>query len=144
MIEFGDWATRVTLDIIGIAGLGRDFGALRNADDPLVRDYNSLLEPTVGRGIYFAANVLGPQDLLQKLPLTHTIELQRITGNLKRFCLEHVKEKRQRSMETKENEDMDILSLLIRSNDFNDEDLVDQLLTFLAAGSVSISVRTQN
>lgn len=29
---------------------------------------------------------------------------------------------------------VDILSLLIKSNDFSDEMLVDQLLTFLAAG----------
>lgn len=114
--------------------MGRDFGALRNPDDPVVRDYNSLLEPTKSRAIYFAANILGPQDLIQKLPLSNTIELKRITGNLKKFCLDHVREKRKMSKETKENEDMDILSLLIRSNDFNDEDLVDQLLTFLAAG----------
>jgi cytochrome P450 len=114
--------------------MGRDFGALRNPDDELVRDYNSLLEPTINRAIYFAANILGPQDFIQKLPLRQTLELKRITGNLKKFCLNHVKEKRQISRETKENEDMDILSLLIRSNDFNDEDLVDQLLTFLAAG----------
>jgi len=33
----------------------------------------------------------------------------------------------------------DILSLLIRSNDFSDEDLVDQLLTFLAAGHETTS-----
>lgn len=122
------------MDIIGIAGMGRDFGALRNPDDPLVRDYNSLLEPSVKRGIYFAANILGPQDFIQRLPLEQSLELKRITGNLKKFCLEHVKEKRRISNETKENEDSDILSLLIRSNDFNDEDLVDQLLTFLAAG----------
>lgn len=139
VIEFGDWATRVTLDIIGIAGMGRDFGALRNSDDPLVRDYNSLLEPTTARSAYFAANILGPQDLIQKLPFGQTIELKRITSNLKKFCLEHVKEKRQISKETKANEDTDILSLLIRSNDFNDADLVDQLLTFLAAGHETTS-----
>jgi len=68
-IEFNEWATRVTLDIIGVAGVGRDFGALRNPDDPLVRDYNELLEPTLGKGLYFAANIFGPQDLIQKTPI---------------------------------------------------------------------------
>ncbi len=28
VIEVGNWASRVTLDIIGVAGLGRDFGAI--------------------------------------------------------------------------------------------------------------------
>src|SRR4051812_34022040 len=114
--------------------MGRDFGALRNADDPLVRDYNALLEPTVSRAVYFASNILGPQDFVQKLPLQNNYDLKRITTNLKGFCLEHVREKRKRANEIKDNGDMDILSLLIRSNDFSDEDLVDQLLTFLAAG----------
>jgi len=128
----------VTLDIIGVAGMGRDFGALRNPEDELVSDYNSLLEPTTSRAIYFAANILGPQDLIQKIPfMKQNNDLKRITGHLKQFCLDHVREKRLRAKETKESEDMDILSLLVRSNDFSDQDLVDQMLTFLAAGSVS-------
>jgi len=27
VVEFGEWATRVTLDIIGLAGMGCDFNA---------------------------------------------------------------------------------------------------------------------
>ncbi len=30
VMEVGSWASRVTLDIIGITGLGRDFGAIKN------------------------------------------------------------------------------------------------------------------
>ena len=135
VIEFGDWATRVTLDIIGLAGMGRDFGALRNLDDPLVRDYNTLLEPTTDRAIFFAVNILGPQDLILKLPIKLSRDLIRTTTNLKGFCLEHVAEMRRRGKEIKDSaEATDILSLLLKSNDFSDEDLVDQLLTFLAAG----------
>jgi cytochrome P450 len=139
VVEFGAWATRVTLDIIGLAGMGRDFNAIHNSDDELARDYESLLEPSTRRGIYFALNLFGPQDLIQALPFSQTIELRRITTNLKKFCREHVQQKRLRSHDTKESDDMDILSLLIRSNDFSDEDLVDQLLTFLAAGHETTS-----
>lgn len=37
-------------------------------------------------------------------------------------------------MKGSEKEGLDILSLLIKSNNFADDMLVDQLLTFLAAG----------
>ncbi|PQE27467.1 cytochrome P450 protein [Rutstroemia sp. NJR-2017a BVV2] len=138
-VEFNDWATRVTLDVIGMAAMGRDFGALRNPDDPLVRDYNELLEPTIGKGLYFAANIFGPQDLIQKLPIRYSRIIAETTGNLRNFCLEVIQEKRQAVREGKTADGMDILSILVRSNDFSDEDLVDQLLTFLAAGHETTS-----
>ncbi|KAM3075738.1 hypothetical protein ACMFMG_007867 [Clarireedia jacksonii] len=138
-VEFNEWATRVTLDVIGVAALGRDFGALRNPNDPLVRDYNEILEPTIGRGIYFAANILGPQDLIQKIPVGHTRMIAETTGNLRKFCREVIERKRQAIREGKTVDGMDILSILVRSNDFSDDDLVDQLLTFLAAGHETTS-----
>jgi cytochrome P450 len=53
--------------------------------------------------------------------------------------MELVREKRQTAVVAKPKKDMDILSLLLESNDFSDEDLVDQLLTFLAAGHETTS-----
>ncbi|KAF7872642.1 hypothetical protein EAF04_003559 [Stromatinia cepivora] len=138
-IEFNEWATRVTLDIIGVAGVGRDFGALRNPDDPLVRDYNELLEPTISKGLYFAANIFGPQDLIQKLPFKYSKVIAETTGNLRTFCREVIDGKRQAVREGKTVDGTDILSILVRSNDFSDKDLEDQLLTFLAAGHETTS-----
>lgn len=138
-VEFNEWATRVTLDIIGVAGVGRDFGALRNPNDPLVRDYNEILEPTIGKGLYFAANVFGPQDLIQKFPFKYSKIIAETTRNLRTFCREVIDAKRQAVREGKTVDGMDILSILVRSNDFSDEDLEDQLLTFLAAGHETTS-----
>lgn len=137
VVEFGEWATRVTLDIIGLAGMGRDFNAVRNDDDPLVSAYNELLEPTTERAVYFAANIVGPQDLIQKLPWKQNRVLKETTGKLKYFCLRMVGEKREKAKMKGEGGN-DILSLLIESNNFSDEELVDQMLTFLAAGYVSL------
>jgi len=136
VVEFGEWATRVTLDIIGLAGMGRDFNAVRNDDDPLVGAYNELLEPTTERAVYFASNIVGPQDLIQKLPWKQNRVLRETTGKLKYFCLRMVREKREKA-KLKGEGGNDILSLLIESNNFSDEELVDQMLTFLAAGYVS-------
>jgi cytochrome P450 len=133
--EFGEWATRVTLDIIGLAGMGRDFNAVRNADDELVQAYNALLEPTLEKAIYFAANIVGPQDLIQKLPWGQNRLLQNTASDLRYFCRQLVRDKRA-SFKASGESGTDILSLLITSNNFSDEELVDQMLTFLAAGYV--------
>lgn len=133
VIEFGEWATRVTLDIIGLAGMGRDFNAIKDADDPLVKAYNSLLDPTIEKAVYFATNILGPQDIVQKLPWTQNRLLAEVTGNLKNFCLQLVRDKKEKFKQQGKAGD-DILALLIESNNFSDEELVDQMLTFLAAG----------
>ncbi|CZT49524.1 related to isotrichodermin C-15 hydroxylase (cytochrome P-450 monooxygenase CYP65A1) [Rhynchosporium secalis] len=138
VIEFGEWATRVTLDIIGLAGMGRDFNAVKNADDELVQAYTILLDPTIEKAIYFATNILGPQSLVQKLPWKQNADLKRVTGQLKSYCLKNVREKREEFKKTGKL-GKDILSLLIESNNFNDQELVDQMLTFLAAGHETTS-----
>jgi len=95
--------------------------------------YNELLEPTLEKAIYFAANIIGPQNLIQKLPWSQNKVLRKTTGNLRRFCIALVRDRRANFKAHGEFSN-DILSLLISSNNFSDEELVDQMLTFLAAG----------
>lgn len=52
---------------------------------------------------------------------------------LRTICRGLVIEKRE-AIKTNADDHFDILSILIKSNDFSDDALVDQLLTFLAAG----------
>ena len=55
-IDVKDWASRAALDIIGLAGLGRDFDAIKNPDNELTRTYAKLFSP--GRGGYIIAALL--------------------------------------------------------------------------------------
>jgi cytochrome P450 len=130
--EINQWANRATLDIIGVAGLGRDFHALKNPDDELVVTYKEILEPTTEKGIYFALNILLGRRIISMMPWKLNEKLKSTTDTLKKYCLALVQEKKQRVKHGEQS--VDILSLLIKSNNFSDENLVDQLLTFLAAG----------
>ncbi|PCD20223.1 hypothetical protein AU210_016694 [Fusarium oxysporum f. sp. radicis-cucumerinum] len=56
-----------------------------------------------------------------------------LTGSLNELCFSMLKEKKTAIME-KEDNHFDVLSLLIKSNNFSDEAIKDQLLTLLAAG----------
>ena len=133
-IEFTEWSTRVTLDIIGLAGMGREFNALRNSDDPLVRDYEELLDPTKENAAFFATNMVLGTPLTKLLPWKKNANLVRITGNLKQYCIDLVHTRQAEIKAGRAMDKSDIITLLIKSNDFKDTELVDQMLTFLAAG----------
>ena len=42
VVEVSDWTSRATLDIIGVAGMGRDFEALKNPDNELNQTYKTI------------------------------------------------------------------------------------------------------
>ena len=43
--EVGEWASRATLDIIGVAGMGQDFNSLADPDTELNKTYRFNLQP---------------------------------------------------------------------------------------------------
>jgi cytochrome P450 len=133
ILEIGRYSTQVTLDIIGLAGLGRDIGSLRHSDDELVQNYEEILEPTTEKAVYFLLHMIFPGWLVSALPWKLNDRVRITTSNLKRICTDFVVQKKS-NMKLASEESRDILSIMIRSNDFSDENLVDQLLTFLAAG----------
>ncbi|KAF2017471.1 cytochrome P450 [Aaosphaeria arxii CBS 175.79] len=138
VLEFNHFTTQVTLDIIGLAGLGRDIGSLRNADDELIELYEEILEPTPEKGAYFVCHLLFPSKLIAWLPWKLNERVRITTSKLKQICIDFVRDKRAR-MKVEDKSHLDILSIMIRSNDFSDEGIVDQLLTFLAAGHETTS-----
>ncbi|KAF2672119.1 putative P450 monooxygenase [Microthyrium microscopicum] len=138
VVEVNHWANKVTMDIIGVAGLGREFNALKNSDDPLVHNYEEILEPTTEKLTFFAMQIILPQFIVNRLPWKINERVRVITSNLNRICGELVADKRA-LIKADADEHLDILSVLIKSNNFSDKQLVDQLLTFLAAGHETTS-----
>jgi cytochrome P450 len=138
VLEIGHYSTQVTLDIIGLAGLGRDIASLRSSEDELVKNYEEILEPTREKAIYFISHLLFPSWLIAMLPWKINERVKITTGNVKRICTEFVVD-RKAKMKHESEESRDILSIMIRSNNFSDENLVDQLLTFMAAGHETTS-----
>ncbi|KAJ4356315.1 uncharacterized protein N0V89_004347 [Didymosphaeria variabile] len=138
VLDIGHFSTQVTLDIIGLAGLGRDIGSLRNSDDALVQNYEEILEPSTEKAVYFVLHLLFPPWVMTALPWKLNERVKVTTGNLKRICGEFVAEKKSR-MKMESEDHKDILSIMLRSNNFSDDGIVDQLLTFLAAGHETTS-----
>ncbi|RMD43348.1 hypothetical protein DV735_g1731, partial [Chaetothyriales sp. CBS 134920] len=143
-LEIGVWCTRVTLDIIGIAGFGRDFNSLKNFDDEFVADYQELLEPRKDKALFFFLNLVIPNWLVMMIPFWEVPKtFQRISKALFSFGYDMAKDRRSELNSTKvqdaKERRKDILSLLVKSNDFSDQELAHQALTMMAAGHETTS-----
>lgn len=138
-IEFGHWCARVTLDIIGIAGLGRDFNSLQNPGDEIVERYNMVLEPDNEKLLWFGMQVVLPQWLVSAIPWKINTQIVEIQNYLYNFALGVVKDRRAKLNREKNSDMNDIISLLVKSNDFTDDELAHQTLTMMAAGHETTS-----
>lgn len=143
------WCSLATLDIIGRAGFGYDFTALATAGSDgsqneggseLAKAYNVLFTPT---GITIAihlARVILPNWVLKNIPLRRNREMLKAADTVKRVSAEIVAAKKRELAEEGKTlvEDRDILSVMLKSGDYDGPDGVDvmrdQMMTFLAAG----------
>jgi cytochrome P450 len=127
------WAPKATLDIIGVAGLGRDFNSLEHSGDKIVELYERLTSTSLDMRILMSLFLLlGPTKGSLLYP-TAARRLRLIITELRSLCRQFVREKRAK-LQGQEVEEVDTLALLIGSGAFSDDELVDQILTILIAG----------
>lgn len=138
VVEIGDWASRATLDIIGIAGLGQDFGALQDPNTQLNKTYRQILAPSKAQQVIgFLSMVIHP-TIIQHLPIKRNSEMFEARRVIRSVSRDLIQQKKQ-TMEKCEKRKVDIISVALESGGFTDENLVDQMMTFLAAGHETTS-----
>ncbi|KAJ4377990.1 hypothetical protein N0V83_000820 [Neocucurbitaria cava] len=133
VVNIRDWASRATLDIIGVAGMGQDFDALTNPDNELNSTYRSIFAGDRYAKIVQLLLQLLPPWLAASLPLKRNDEIGNAINTIKKVARDLIRDKRAK-LEKGGATDVDILSVAMESGGFSDEDLVNQLMTFLAAG----------
>lgn len=85
-----------------------------------------------------------PEYILRRLPFKVNFDIDRITKFLRKECTGFVAEKKKDLLAGKKIDDTDILGAIIQTGDFTDELLVDEMLTFLAAGVSTSLIRSQD
>ena len=132
VVEIGNWVSRATLDIIGVAGLGKDFNAIENPNTELNATYRKVFQPSKAGQILNFAGLFLPQWFIRLIPISHNSSIFEASETIRKVCRQLIHEKRQRLKEKRV--DFDILSVAVESGGFTDEELVNELMTFLAAG----------
>jgi len=133
VINVGNWASRVTLDIIGVAGLGRDFGAIKDPNTELNQTYRRIARPSRAGQRLALLTLFVPGWIVNMLPVKRNDDIVQASKVIRANCRDLIQRKRAK-LANKELTDVDILSVALESGGFSDENLVDQLMTFLAAG----------
>jgi cytochrome P450 len=133
VIDIDHWASKATLDIIGVAGLGRDLNTLDNSHDEIAVLYEELTATDFSTLLISSMMLILGRRLAALLYPTAFIRIRNIIIGLRRLCVQFVREKRTQ-LQNRDEKPLDTLSNLIKAGVFSDEELVDQLLTFLAAG----------
>lgn len=133
ILEVGGWASRITLDIIGVAGLGRDFGAIADPTNKLFQTYNHLFKPSRQARFLATLGLILPAWFVTRLPVRRNEDVQEAAKVIRSVCFDLIREKKEK-LARKELTDVDILSVALESGGFSEDNLVDQLMTFLAAG----------
>lgn len=133
VVEIGNWTSRATLDIIGLAGMGQDFNALQDPQNELIRAYQNIFKLDRQAKFLGILGIFLPRRLIQALPLRRNAEFFHGIGTVRRVSGELTHQKRL-NLDQEKRTGNDILSVAMESGGFTDENLVDQMMTFLAAG----------
>ena len=133
VIEVGGFVSRATLDIVAIAGFDKSFDALENPDNKLFQTYQKIFQPDPGRRIFQYLAFVIPLWILVKIPTQRNKDMKAAVSVIRDSAAALIASKRAK-MEKGEANDVDILNVAMKSGEFTDEQLVNQLMTFLAAG----------
>ncbi|KUJ22725.1 cytochrome P450 [Mollisia scopiformis] len=133
VLEAHQWASRATLDIIGVAGMGHDFGAIADPTSILNQTYRAVFKPTRQAAILGLLNTFLPLWIVRNIPIKRNGDIASAVTVIRDTCRFLIREKKEK-LEKKELHDCDILSVAMESRYWGEEALIDQMMTFLAAG----------
>lgn len=132
-VEMGGWASRATLDIIGVAGMGQDFNAIKDPNSDLTKTYQKIFKPSRAQQVLGLLTLFISPRLVAKIPIQRNADIFEASQVARDTCRRLVEQKKIK-LANKEPIDPDIISVALESGGFSDENLVDQMMTFLAAG----------
>ncbi|KAI8936460.1 hypothetical protein NX059_006866 [Plenodomus lindquistii] len=138
VFEIGKWAARVALDIITLTGMGKDFGAVQDQNAPLATVYMKVSEPTLGHVLVAILKGYLPTRFVEALPIKSNHDQANAMHIIRGVCRDLLREKKEKTTNSK-----DILNVCLKYGEIagvNEEEVIDQMTTFLGAGHETISV----
>jgi cytochrome P450 len=144
-ITVRNWASRATLDIIGVAGMDHDFDSLRDPSNKLNQSYQQIFQsPGPGTKILFIIGALmGDISLLQKMPTKRNKRIDAGGKVIRDVARQMIRLKKEKMKDSTAETGVDIISVAMQSGVLDEENLVDQLMTFLGAGHETTATAMQ-
>ena len=134
VIEAGDWLGRATLDTIGVAGMGQDFDSIKDPNTELNVTYRKVFKPSRGAQLLGFLALFFPTWVIRAIPIKRNEDMLGASTLIRKTCRQLIDRKKEVLQNTEKGSDVDIISVALESGVFSDENLVDQMMTFVAAG----------
>lgn len=133
VIEIGGWASRAALDIIGVAGMGQDFNSLADPNTDLNQTYRAVFAPNRQAQILGLMSFFIPGWIIERLPIKRNDDIMAASKLARDTSRQLVRQKKEK-LAAKEKMDPDIISIALEAGTLSEDKLVDNMMTFLAAG----------
>ena len=132
-VELTHWAARTTENVIGTTVFGRDFGVRNDPKfDSATKMLNTFMEPSAEILLFLLLCMSFPIQYLRMILWRTARVFEGNAVGLKNVCIQLVQERREAI--GKGGKDLDIVSNMIKSNDFPDDEIAGQLITYMMAG----------
>ncbi|KAH8126584.1 hypothetical protein FP744_10009354 [Trichoderma asperellum] len=146
VVQISDWAGRVTLDMIGLAAIGRDFNAVHDPATEFHQQYDKLrMRPSTWTRILILISMLtiGFKGFF-RLPTKWNRESMAAANYIRAYARQIVEDKKETSQGGEDDaQEKDIASLAMASGAFSEENMVDQMITMLVAGHETVAASLQ-
>lgn len=139
MVEIGQWASRATLDIIDFGGTGQDFAALASSNTGLSAAYRSVFSSSGAARALAILEFFIPLWLVRLIPVKRNKDVVAAT-NLARHSARRLLHTKKADLEKNEPLHPDIISVTLESGALTEDPLVNNILTFTAAGNETAAV----
>ncbi|KAI4195026.1 MAG: hypothetical protein LQ350_007442 [Teloschistes chrysophthalmus] len=136
--EMTSWSSRSTLDIIGTAGMGQDFGAIKDPTTEMNATYRKVFQSSGQVKLLRLLTFILPGWIVDRIPVRRNYDIPAATRTIRRICRQLIEQKKE-TLASKEPSGVDIISIALSSGGFTDDNLVDQMMTFLVAGHETTS-----
>ncbi|KAJ5940072.1 hypothetical protein N7516_000240 [Penicillium verrucosum] len=135
-VQISNWASRATLDIIGVAGMDHDFDSLRDPNNTLSQSYRKVMSspPLFMKILFVIGLLLGNPALVHALPTKRNKDIKESGEVIRNVARQMIRQKKAKMEDPNSETGIDIISVALTSGTFDEENLVDQSMTFLGAG----------
>ncbi|KAJ5196183.1 hypothetical protein N7449_006662 [Penicillium cf. viridicatum] len=135
-VQISNWASRATLDIIGVAGMDHDFDSLRDPNNTLNQSYRKVMSspPLIMKILFLVSLLFGNPTWIHSLPTKRNKDIKESGEVIRNVARQMIRQKRAKMEDPNSETGIDIISVALTSGTFDEENLVDQSMTFLGAG----------
>ncbi|CDM35225.1 hypothetical protein DTO013E5_6661 [Penicillium roqueforti] len=144
-VQISNWASRATLDIIGVAGMDHDFDSLRDPENTLNQSYRKIMSspPLIMKIIFVTCVLFGNPSWAHSLPTKRNKDIKQSGEIIRNVARQMIRQKKAKMEDPKAETGIDIISVALSSGTFDEENLVDQSMTFLGAGHETTATALQ-